>query len=143
MVSYLLHKEESQGLSVLSKKMVSGQTINIYRKKHVIVTCKLQWAETVAYIVYLHVIICWKFELLILCFWLRMVCPGEGLPPNLIQDMFHSSRWMTQEGLGLSMCRKILKLINGEVQYIRESERCYFLISIELPVPRRGSKSVD
>lgn len=73
----------------------------------------------------------------------RMVCPGEGLPPNLIQDMFHSSRWMTQEGLGLSMCRKILKLINGEVQYIRESERCYFLISIELPVPRRGSKSVD
>nr|ACC60970.1 phytochrome B [Vitis riparia] len=73
----------------------------------------------------------------------RMVCPGEGLPPNLIQDMFHSSRWMTQEGLGLSMCRKILKLINGEVQYIRESERCYFLISIELPIPRRGSKSVD
>lgn len=73
----------------------------------------------------------------------RMVCPGEGLPPNLIQDMFHSSRWMTQEGLGLSMCRKILKLINGEVQYIRESERCYFLISIELPVPHRGSKSVD
>lgn len=73
----------------------------------------------------------------------RMVCPGEGLPPNLIQDMFHSSRWMTQEGLGLSMCRKILKLINGEVQYIRESERCYFLISIELPIPHRGSKSVD
>lgn len=73
----------------------------------------------------------------------RMVCPGEGLPPNLIQDMFHTSRWMTQEGLGLSMCRKILKLINGEVQYIRESERCYFLISIELPIPRRGSKSVD
>lgn len=73
----------------------------------------------------------------------RMVCPGEGLPPNLIQDMFHSSHWMTQEGLGLSMCRKILKLINGEVQYIRESERCYFLISIELPIPRRGSKSVD
>ncbi|OMO82546.1 hypothetical protein COLO4_22929 [Corchorus olitorius] len=37
----------------------------------------------------------------------RMVCPGEGLPPELVQDMFHSSRWMTQEGLGLSMCRKI------------------------------------
>ncbi|XP_007035807.2 PREDICTED: phytochrome B isoform X2 [Theobroma cacao] len=73
----------------------------------------------------------------------RMVCPGEGLPPELVQDMFHSSRWMTQEGLGLSMCRKILKLMNGEVQYIRESERCYFLIILELPVPRRGSKSVD
>ncbi|GMI80199.1 OUT OF PHASE 1, phytochrome B [Hibiscus trionum] len=73
----------------------------------------------------------------------RMVCPGEGLPPELVQDMFHSSRWVTQEGLGLSMCRKILKLMNGEVQYIRESERCYFLIVLELPVPRRGSKSDD
>ncbi|XWS38932.1 hypothetical protein CRYUN_Cryun18bG0006200 [Craigia yunnanensis] len=73
----------------------------------------------------------------------RMVCPGEGLPPELVQDMFHSSRWMTQGGLWLSMCRKFLKLMNGEVQYIRESERCYFLIILELPVPRRGSKSVD
>lgn len=73
----------------------------------------------------------------------RMVCPGEGLPPELVQDMFHSSRWMTQEGLGLSMCRKILKLMNGEVQYIRESERCYFLITLELPVPQSGSKNED
>ncbi|KAK1592078.1 hypothetical protein Q3G72_019053 [Acer saccharum] len=72
----------------------------------------------------------------------RMVCPGEGLPPEMVQDMFHSSRWVTQEGLGLSMCRKILKLMDGEVQYIRESERCYFLIILELPMPRRGSKSV-
>ena len=85
-----------------------------------------------------------EFELLIsLFFGERMVCPGEGLPSDLIQDMFHSSRWITQEGLGLSMCRKILKLINGEVQYIRESERCYFLISIELPIPGRGLKSID
>lgn len=72
----------------------------------------------------------------------RMVCPGEGLPPELIQDMFHSSRWMTQEGLGLSICWKILKRMNGEVQYIRESERCYFLVILELPMPRTDSKSV-
>ncbi|KAF9619789.1 hypothetical protein IFM89_009311 [Coptis chinensis] len=72
----------------------------------------------------------------------RMVCPGEGLPPELVQDMFHSSRWVTQEGLGLSMCRKILKLMNGEVQYIRESERCYFIIILELPTtPHRGLNS--
>ncbi|KAL3505624.1 hypothetical protein ACH5RR_031006 [Cinchona calisaya] len=73
----------------------------------------------------------------------RIVCPGEGLPPELVQDMFHSSRWVTQEGLGLSMCRKILKLMDGEVQYIRESERCYFLIALESPHGRRGSKSVS
>ncbi|XP_042517179.1 phytochrome B [Macadamia integrifolia] len=73
----------------------------------------------------------------------RILCPGEGLPPELVQDMFHSSRWVTQEGLGLSMCRKILKLMNGQVQYIRESERCYFLIILELPTPRSGSKTEE
>ncbi|KAI3469203.1 hypothetical protein Pfo_025866 [Paulownia fortunei] len=72
----------------------------------------------------------------------RIVCPGEGLPPELVQDMFHSGQWATQEGLGLSMCRKFLKLMNGEVQYIRESERCYFLIVLDLPMPRRGSKNI-
>lgn len=66
----------------------------------------------------------------------RMVCPGNGLPAEVVQDMFHSSQWTTEEGLGLSMCRKILKLMNGEVQYIRESERCYFHIMLELPLPR-------
>ncbi|OAY56134.1 phytochrome B [Manihot esculenta] len=73
----------------------------------------------------------------------RMVCPGEGLSPELVQDMFHSSRWTTQEGLGLSMCRKILKRMQGEVQYIRESERCYFLVVLDLPLPRRGAKNVE
>nr|AKX70105.1 phytochrome B [Arabidopsis lyrata subsp. petraea] len=67
----------------------------------------------------------------------RMACPGEGLPPELVRDMFHSSRWTSPEGLGLSVCRKILKLMNGEVQYIRESERSYFFIILELPVPRK------
>ncbi|XP_043723556.1 phytochrome B-like isoform X2 [Telopea speciosissima] len=73
----------------------------------------------------------------------RIVCPGEGLPPQLVQDMFHSSQWVTHEGLGLSMCRKILKLMNGELQYIRESEKCYFIIILELPMPWRGSNRAD
>ncbi|KAG8372872.1 hypothetical protein BUALT_Bualt12G0112300 [Buddleja alternifolia] len=72
----------------------------------------------------------------------RIMCPGEGLPPELVQDMFHGSRWVTEEGLGLSMSRKILKLMNGEVQYIRESERCYFLVILDLPLPRRGLRNI-
>ncbi|KAF3494477.1 hypothetical protein DY000_02053994 [Brassica cretica] len=52
----------------------------------------------------------------------RMACAGEGVPPKKVQDMFHSSGWTSPEGLGLSACRKILKLMNGEVQYIRESD---------------------
>ncbi|MQL78532.1 hypothetical protein Taro_010975 [Colocasia esculenta] len=71
----------------------------------------------------------------------RMVCPGEGLPSELVQDMFHNSQWSTREGLVLSMCRKILKLMGGEVKYIREAERCYFHIAIELPTPGGGKSS--
>nr|XP_010938231.2 LOW QUALITY PROTEIN: phytochrome B-like [Elaeis guineensis] len=66
-------------------------------------------------------------------FQVRIVCPGDGLSPELVQDLFHNSRWVTQEGICLSISRKILKLMKGVVQYIRESERCYFLISMELP----------
>ncbi|MQL87008.1 hypothetical protein Taro_019551 [Colocasia esculenta] len=71
----------------------------------------------------------------------RMACPGEGLSPEIIQDAFHNYRWATQEGLGLSICRKILKLMDGEVQYIRESERCYFHITVELPSTQAGKSS--
>lgn len=46
-------------------------------------------------------------------------CAGEGVPPEKVQDMFHSSRWTSPGGLGLSVCRKILKLMNGEVHYIK------------------------
>ncbi|KAL4592414.1 hypothetical protein LXL04_005408 [Taraxacum kok-saghyz] len=63
----------------------------------------------------------------------RITALGEGIPPELVQDMFHGSDWSSEEGLGLSMCRKILNIMNGEVQYIRESERCYFFIVLELP----------
>ncbi|CAM0872903.1 unnamed protein product [Alopecurus aequalis] len=73
-------------------------------------------------------------------FLFRFACPGEGLPPDIVQDMFSNARWTTQEGIGLSVCRKILKLMGGEVQYIRESERSFFLIVLELPQPRRSER---
>ncbi|XP_037430609.1 phytochrome B-like [Triticum dicoccoides] len=71
-------------------------------------------------------------------FLFRFACPGEGLPPDIVQDMFSNARWTTQEGIALSICRKILKLMGGEVQYIRESERSFFLIVLELPQPLRS-----
>ncbi|KAI3853917.1 hypothetical protein MKW92_009793 [Papaver armeniacum] len=67
----------------------------------------------------------------------RIGCPGEGLPPELVQDMFSSTERLTQEGLALSMSMKILQLMNGEVHYVRGSERCSFVIILELVFPRR------
>ncbi len=44
---------------------------------------------------------------------------------------------MTQEGLGLSMCRKLVKLMNGDVQYVRDAGKSYFLVNVELPLAHR------
>nr|XP_011459626.1 PREDICTED: phytochrome E-like isoform X2 [Fragaria vesca subsp. vesca] len=63
----------------------------------------------------------------------RMTLPGQGLPTALIEDTFDDGiRWTTQEGLGLNMSRKLLCRMNGRVQYVREHDKCYFLIDIEL-----------
>lgn len=74
------------------------------------------------------------FELLLLnC---RVTHPGAGLPDELVQEMFDRGRGMTQEGLGLNMCRKLVSLMNGDVQYVRDEGQCYFKVSLELPLAK-------
>ncbi|XP_057950323.1 phytochrome E isoform X2 [Malania oleifera] len=63
----------------------------------------------------------------------RITHPGEGIPSALIRDMFEEGdQWTTQEGLGLNTSRKLLDMMNGHVQYVREHNNCYFLIGLEL-----------
>ncbi|CAI5962717.1 unnamed protein product [Closterium sp. NIES-65] len=64
---------------------------------------------------------------------------GEGLPEDLIHQMFDraDAHSKSQEGLGLSICRKIVKLMNGDVQYIREAGKSHFMVSLELPLAQR------
>lgn len=70
-----------------------------------------------------------------------MTHPGQGLPAALIQDMFEGgNRWTTQEGLGLNLSRKLLNRMNGQVQYVREHDKCYFLIDLELKTRKERQK---
>ncbi|KAE8696445.1 hypothetical protein F3Y22_tig00110670pilonHSYRG00026 [Hibiscus syriacus] len=62
----------------------------------------------------------------------RMTHPGKGLPSTLIQEMNEDGNSWTQEGLGLNMSRKLLNKMNGHVQYVREHDRCYFLVDLEI-----------
>ncbi|KAG4990976.1 hypothetical protein JHK82_024456 [Glycine max] len=62
-----------------------------------------------------------------------MAHSGQGIPSNVLHDMFEGgNQWTTQEGLGLYMSRKILSRISGHVQYVREQNKCYFLIDLEI-----------
>ena len=65
---------------------------------------------------------------------IRISHPGSGIPEDLVQQMHDCSQEITQEGMGLSVSRKLAKLMNGDVKYIRDADLCYFLVTVELPL---------
>ncbi|KAJ4977508.1 hypothetical protein NE237_002614 [Protea cynaroides] len=75
---------------------------------------------------------------------IRMTHPGRGLPSEVVQDMFEAgTKWATEQGLGLSLSRQLLKMMNGQVRYLRETSNCYFLIDIELQASQKRSKGLE
>ncbi|KAL5577130.1 hypothetical protein UlMin_018829 [Ulmus minor] len=71
----------------------------------------------------------------------RMSHPGKGLPAALIEDIFEGGKQCTtQEGLGLNLSRKLLTRMNGQVQYVREQSKCYFLIDFEFKMRKGGQR---
>ncbi|XP_047333745.1 phytochrome C [Impatiens glandulifera] len=64
----------------------------------------------------------------------RIRHPTPGIPDKLINEMFKSSRGMSREGLGLYISQKLVKAMNGSVQYVREDERLSFLVLLEFPL---------
>ncbi|KAI3800698.1 hypothetical protein L1987_28792 [Smallanthus sonchifolius] len=63
----------------------------------------------------------------------RMTHPGPGLPADIIRDMFEGREDQgTQEGLALNISRKLLKIMKGHVYYVKDDNKCGFLIDIEL-----------
>ncbi|KAK7304713.1 hypothetical protein VNO77_42599 [Canavalia gladiata] len=74
----------------------------------------------------------------------RMTHSGQGLPSNVLHDMFEGgNQWTTQEGLGLYMSRKILSRMNGHVNYVREQNKCYFLIDLEIRTKKERQRNLQ
>ncbi|KAL1200679.1 Phytochrome E [Cardamine amara subsp. amara] len=75
----------------------------------------------------------------------RMIHPGKGLPSEMLSDMFDTrDGWVTPDGLGLKLSRKLLEQMNGHVSYVREDEQCFFLVDLQvktmLGVETRGTE---
>ena len=64
----------------------------------------------------------------------RITHPAPGIPEELIQEMFHHNHNVSREGLSLHISQKLVKIMNGTVQYVREAERSSFIILIEFPL---------
>lgn len=63
---------------------------------------------------------------------LRISHSGGGVPEELLNQMFGSDGDASEEGISLFISRKLLKLMNGDVQYLREAGKSTFIISVEL-----------
>nr|AVL25509.1 phytochrome A [Chrysanthemum lavandulifolium] len=63
---------------------------------------------------------------------LRITHTGGGVPEELLRQMFGSSMDATEEGISLVISRNLLKLMSGDVQYLREATKSTFIITVEL-----------
>ncbi|XP_023748175.1 phytochrome A1 [Lactuca sativa] len=63
---------------------------------------------------------------------LRITHTGGGVPEELLRQMFGTSVDATEEGISLVISRNLLKLMSGDVQYLREATKSTFIISVEL-----------
>ncbi|KAI3676100.1 hypothetical protein L1987_85699 [Smallanthus sonchifolius] len=67
---------------------------------------------------------------------LRITHTGGGVPEDLLRQMFGNSVEANEEGISFVISRNLLKLMSGDVQYLREATKSTFIISVELASAR-------
>lgn len=68
----------------------------------------------------------------------RILHTGGGIPEELLSQMFENNGNASDEGFSLQISRKLVKLMNGDIQYLRASGSSTFIISVELAVADRS-----
>lgn len=63
---------------------------------------------------------------------IRITHAGGGIPEALLSQMFGNDGDASEESISLFISRKLVKLMNGDVQYLREAGKSTFIISVEL-----------
>ena len=54
------------------------------------------------------------------------------MPESLLNEMFGNDEEASDEGFSLLVSRKLVKLMNGEVRYVREAANSTFIITLQL-----------
>ncbi|GFP95037.1 phytochrome a1 [Phtheirospermum japonicum] len=68
----------------------------------------------------------------------RITHSGGGVPQALLNEMFGDEVDASEDGISLFISRKLVKLMNGDVQYLREAGRSTFIISVELAISNKS-----
>ncbi|KAJ0079709.1 hypothetical protein Patl1_24651 [Pistacia atlantica] len=69
---------------------------------------------------------------------LRITHMGGGIPEALLNQMFGTNGDISEEGISLLISRKLVKLMNGDVQYLREEGKSTFIMSVELAAAHKS-----
>ncbi|KAK1277340.1 Phytochrome A [Acorus gramineus] len=72
---------------------------------------------------------------------IRISHSGSGVPEQLLDQMFNNEEDATEEGISLLVCRKLLRLMNGDVRYLKEAGKSSFIISMELASAQESHKA--
>ncbi|CAL0316526.1 unnamed protein product [Lupinus luteus] len=57
---------------------------------------------------------------------------GNGVPEALLNQMFGNDGQESEEGISLFISRKLLKLMNGDVRYLRDASKSSLILSVQL-----------
>nr|AAO86643.1 PHYA2 photoreceptor [Stellaria longipes] len=69
----------------------------------------------------------------------RITHTGGGISEELLSEMFESRGNASEDGISLLISRKLVKLMNGDIQYLRSAGTSTFIISVELAVAGNSS----
>lgn len=64
---------------------------------------------------------------------------GFGVPETLLNQMFGRDGHESEEGISMLISRKLLKLMNGDVRYLREAGKSSFILSVELAAAHKSN----
>ncbi|KAL3814591.1 hypothetical protein ACJIZ3_015859 [Penstemon smallii] len=67
----------------------------------------------------------------------RITHSGGGVPQGLLNEMFGDEAEASEDGISLFISRKLVKLMNGDVQYLREAGKSTFIVSVELAISNK------
>ncbi|XP_077221616.1 phytochrome A1-like [Tasmannia lanceolata] len=72
---------------------------------------------------------------------LRISHSGVGIPIELLSQMFENGGDITEGGISLLICRKLLTLMNGDVRYLNEEDQSTFVLSAELTSAQKSGRT--
>jgi phytochrome A len=72
---------------------------------------------------------------------IRITHSGGGVPEALLNQLFGNNGDASEEGISLLISRKLVKLMNGDVQFLREAGKSTFIITVELAAANKPGAS--